>query len=102
MFETIGNIIKEYYKWILEGIGYTMLVALIGTIVGLGIGILIGVFRTIPTPRNKFLKVLKKIADVILSAYVVVFRCTPMLVQAMVIFLGFALLTNGQTLDVTF
>lgn len=101
MFETIGNIIKEYYKWILEGVGYTMLVALVGTIVGLGIGILIGIFRTIPTPRNKFLKVLKKIADFILSAYVEVFRCTPMMVQAMVIFWGFALVNNGQTLDVT-
>ncbi|MBQ3754934.1 MAG: amino acid ABC transporter permease, partial [Clostridia bacterium] len=101
MFEIIGNIIKEYYKWILEGVGYTMLVALVGTIVGLGIGILIGIFRTIPTPRNKFLKVLKKIADFILSAYVEVFRCTPMMVQAMFIFWGFALVNNGQTLDVT-
>ncbi len=101
MFETIGIIIKDYYKWILEGVGYTMLVALIGTLVGLGIGILIGVFRTMPTPKNKFLKVLKKIADVILSAYVEVFRCTPMMVQAMVIFWGFALLNDGQTLNVT-
>jgi len=101
MFETIGIIIKDYYKWILEGVGYTMLVALIGTLVGLGIGILIGIFRTMPTPKNKFLKVLKKIADVILSAYVEVFRCTPMMVQAMVIFWGFALLNDGQTLNVT-
>lgn len=101
MFETIGIIIKDYYKWILEGVGYTMLVALVGTLVGLGIGILIGIFRTMPTPKNKFLKVLKKIADVILSAYVEVFRCTPMMVQAMVIFWGFAFLNDGQTLNVT-
>jgi len=101
MFETIGNIISKYYAWILEGVGYTMLVALLGTLAGLAIGILIGVFRTIPTPRNKVLRAFKKVADVILSAYVEVFRCTPMMVQAMVIFWGFALLNDGQTLDVT-
>ena len=101
MFETIGTIIRDYYKWILEGIGYTLLVALVGTVIGLGIGILIGVFRTMPKPRNKFLRVLKKIADVVLSAYIEVFRCTPMMVQAMVIFWGFALINGGQTLDVT-
>jgi putative lysine transport system permease protein len=78
-----------------------MLVALIGTILGLVIGLLIGIFRTIPTPRNKCLRVLKKIADGILSAYVEVFRGTPMMVQAMVIFWGFALLNDGRTLDVT-
>ena len=101
-FKNIGSILKTYYPNILQGVGYTMLVALIGTIIGLLIGLLIGVFRTIPTPRNKFLKVLKKIADVILSAYVEIFRCTPMMVQALVIFWGFALLNNGRTLDVTF
>ena len=101
MFKTIGDIITNYYAWILRGVGYTMLVALLGTLAGLVIGILIGIFRTIPTPRNQFLRVLKKIADVILSAYVEVFRCTPMMVQAMVIFWGFALLNNGQTLNVT-
>ena len=101
-FQRIGSILENYYHSILLGVGYTMLVALIGTIIGLLIGLMIGVFRTIPTPRNRFLKVLKKIADVILSAYVEVFRCTPMMVQAMVIFWGFALLNNGRTLDVTF
>lgn len=101
MFKTIGDILSKYYPWILRGVGYTMLVALLGTIAGLVIGILIGVFRTVPTPRNKFLKVLKKVADIILSAYVEVFRCTPMMVQAMVIFWGFALLNGGKTLDVT-
>ena len=95
------EILKEYYTDILIGVGYTMLVALIGTIVGLFIGILIGTFRTIPTPKNKVARVFKKIGDVILSAYVEIFRGTPMMVQAMVIFWGFALLNNGRTMDVT-
>lgn len=100
--DIIISVIKEYSPWILKGVGYTMLIALTGTIVGLLIGILVGMFRTMPKSKNKFFAVLKKIGDFILSAYVEVFRCTPMMVQAMVIFWGFALLNDGKTLDVTF
>ena len=94
------EILKVYCVDILVGVGYTMLVALIGTIVGLFIGILIGIYRTIPTPKNKVARAFKKIGDFILSAYVEVFRGTPMMVQAMVIFWGFALLNNGVTMNV--
>lgn len=87
-FETIGDIISKYYLEILKGVGYTMLVAIIGTIVGLCIGLLIGMYRTMDEPKNKALKVLKKIGDAILSAYIEVFRGTPMMVQALVIFWG--------------
>lgn len=97
-FERIGNIISTYYKWILKGVGYTMLVAIVGTIVGLLIGVLIGMYRTLDTPKNKFLAVLKKIGDFILSAYIEIFRGTPMMVQAMVIYWGYAFATGGSTL----
>lgn len=95
------EIFKVYYVDILVGVGYTMLVALIGTIVGLFIGILIGIYRTIPTPKNKVARVFKRVGDYVLTAYVEIFRGTPMMVQAMVIFWGFALLNNGRTMDVT-
>ncbi|MGN0744185.1 MAG: amino acid ABC transporter permease [Christensenellales bacterium] len=100
-FERIGNILSNYYLWILKGVGYTMLVAVVGTLAGLLIGVLIGMYRTLESPKNKFLRVLKKVGDFILSAYVEIFRGTPMMVQAMVIFWGFALLNDGATLDVT-
>lgn len=100
-FSRIGNIIKTYYLSILKGVGYTILVAIVGTIVGLFIGLLIGMYRTLDTPKNKFLAVLKKIGDFILSAYIEIFRGTPMMVQAMVIFWGFALINNGSTMNVT-
>lgn len=87
-FEKIGDIISQYYLELLEGVGYTMLVAIIGTVVGLGIGLLAGMYRTIDKPQNKFLVALKKAGDAILSAYIEVFRGTPMMVQAMVIFWG--------------
>ncbi len=98
----MGDIISKYYSWILEGVGYTLLVSLISTVIGLFIGILIGIYRTMPTPKNAFLRTLKKIGDVILSVYIEVFRGTPMMVQAMVIFWGFALLNGGRTLNVVF
>ena len=102
IFVQIGNIIATYYPIILEGIGYTLLVSLIGTVVGLLLGLLIGIYRTMPDPHNKVGRVFKKIGDWILSAYVEIFRGTPMMVQAMVIFWGFALLNGGNTLDVVF
>lgn len=98
----MADIFAKYHQMIFKGIGYTMLVSIIGTIIGLVIGLLIGVFRTMPTPKNKFLRVLKKAADWMLSAYVEIFRGTPMMVQAMVIFWGFALINNGVTLNVVF
>ena len=105
LFAAMGNILKRYWSWLLGGVGYTLLVSLIGTVIGLMIGILIGMYRTIPDPKTnkrsgKVLKVFKKIGDYLLTAYIEIFRGTPMMVQAMVIFWGFALLNGGQTLDV--
>lgn len=93
-FEFIKKVIVSNYTNILIGVGNTLLVSLISTLIGLVIGILIGIFRTIPNPKNKFLYTLKKIGDIILSAYVEVFRGTPMMVQAMIIFNGLTLLSS--------
>lgn len=102
LFEQMGKIISKYHIWILKGVGYTLLVSLIGTIIGLIIGLLIGVYRTMPTPKHKFLRGIKKVGEWILNAYIEIFRGTPMMVQAMVIFWGFALLNDGKTLNVIF
>ncbi len=98
-FQAIGNIISNYWLWLLKGVGYTLLVSLISTVIGLLIGVLIGIYRTMPNPKNKVGRVFKKIGDYILAAYIEIFRGTPMMVQAMVIFWGFALLNGGQTLS---
>lgn len=86
----------------MKGVGYTLLVSLIGTIIGLIIGLLIGVYRTMPKPKHKFVRGLKRVGEWILNAYIEIFRGTPMMVQAMVIFWGFALLNDGKTLNVIF
>ena len=82
----------------LKGVGNTLLLALTGTLIGLLIGLLIGVFRTIPRPKNRAVRAIKKVADFILSAYIEIFRGTPMMVQAMVIYWGYAFASGGSTL----
>ena len=54
--------------------------------------------RTAPKPKNVPLRVLRKILDALITVYVEVFRGTPMMVQAMVIYWGYAFASGGNTL----
>lgn len=74
------------------GAGVTLALALVGTLIGCIIGLLVGVLRTIPVSQsaNSFVKFLHKLLQIILSIYIEVFRGTPMIVQAMVVYYGFA------------
>ena len=89
-----AGIVRQYYSYLLTGVGYTMLLALVGTVAGFCIGLLTGVVRTAPKSRNAVLRTLHSVVNV----YIEVFRSTPMMVQAMVIFWGYAFLNNGETL----
>lgn len=89
-FFLIIQIIKEYYPMFLRGAGMTLLVSMIGTILGSIIGVLVGVMRTIPIPERGIRRVFFKLINAFLSVYIEVFRGTPMIVQAMVIFYGSA------------
>ncbi len=91
-------ILRDYYPYLLSGVGYTMLIALVGTVAGFIIGMFTGVIRTAPMPKNNVLRILRKILDIIITVYVEVFRGTPMMVQSMVIYWGFAFATGGRTL----
>ncbi len=97
-FKEVYSIFTENWTFFLQGIGYTMLIALTGTIIGLFIGLVTGVIRTIPQPKNVILKVLLKVINAVISVYVEVFRGTPMMVQSMVIFWGYAFMNGGKTL----
>lgn len=76
----------------LRGAGVTLLISITGTLIGLVIGLLIGVIKTIPKrPGESVIKrFFLKIFRVLLQVYIEVFRGTPMIVQAMVIFYGLA------------
>ena len=97
-FRDVLNIVVKYYPNLLRGVGYTMLIALTGTLAGLVIGLATGVIRTTPLSKNGVVRVLQKILNAVIAVYVEIFRGTPMMVQAMVIYWGYAFASGGKTL----
>lgn len=95
--EVIG-LVRQYWSYLLTGVGYTMLIALIGTAAGFLIGLLTGVVRTAPRSKNSAVRALQKFLNAVIAVYIEVFRGTPMMVQAMVIYWGYAFLNDGSTL----
>ena len=97
-FQNVSGILTKYWSYLLSGLGYTMLIALTGTVIGLVIGLLTGIIRTVPLSKNKVIYYVQKVINIIITVYVEIFRGTPMMVQAMVIFWGYAFMNGGQTL----
>lgn len=64
------------YKQVLTGLKNTLLIAVVGLLIGIVIGTLLAIVKVLPQ-KNGVVKVLNKIADV----YVAFFRGTPMVVQ---------------------
>ena len=89
-FDWVLKMLRENWPMFLRGAENTLFIALIGTVIGFGIGILLGVVRTIPIDpsANVFKKFILKFANIIINIYIEVFRGTPMMVQAMVIYYG--------------
>lgn len=91
------RILREYWPLILRGAGVTLLLALTGTVIGFVLGLLVGVIRTVPRPDKKNpLWYIQRALNFLLSAYVEIFRGTPMIVQAMVMYYGFIMITGVQ------
>jgi len=93
-FDFIIKIVISYWPMFLRGAGMTLFISIIGTIFGFIIGLITGVIRTIPMPESGIQRAIIKIVNAILSVYVEVFRGTPMIVQAMVIYYGSAQVLN--------
>lgn len=89
-FNDIIKIISNNWQGFLRGAGITLLISIVGTLIGTFIGLIIGVVRTIPVPEKGIKRVILKVVNIILSAYIEFFRGTPMIVQAMVIYYGSA------------
>jgi len=88
-FGRIGFIIANYGASFLRGAGWTMSIAVICTILGCVIGFAVGIVQTIPaSPARPVRNALLSVAKAVLSAYVEIFRGTPMMVQAMFIYYG--------------
>ena len=91
-FGWVAFFIKQYGVYFLKGAGTTLLISTIGTILGFAIGLLVAIVRTIPVTENdsRERQVFMKVVQWILTAYIEVFRGTPMIVQSMVIYYGSA------------
>jgi len=89
-FGWVGYLVQEYGSLFLRGTGVTLLIAISGTVLGFLLGLLVAIARTIDVgPRAPLWKRIPvKILHGILTIYIEVFRGTPMIVQAMVIFYG--------------
>jgi putative lysine transport system permease protein len=100
-WDIIKRIIVEYWPSFLRGAGVTLLISIVGTVVGSIIGLLIGTVRTIPKPKHWISRALLKIINTILTVYIDVFRGTPMIAQAMVIYYG-SMMLFGIDMDKLF
>lgn len=89
-FGWVGFLIKQYGGLFLTGTGMTLLVSITGTVFGFLIGLLVAIARTIELPRGAgpVRRALLRALHMLLGAYIQVFRGTPMIVQAMVIYYG--------------
>lgn len=84
--------VQRYGTFFLRGAGTTLLISIIGTVVGFMIGLAVAIVRTIPIEENDspFRKGFFRVIQAIFVAYIEIFRGTPMIVQAMVIYYGSA------------
>ncbi|MGN0991347.1 MAG: amino acid ABC transporter permease [Candidatus Ventricola sp.] len=89
-FGWVGFLLRQYGGLFLSGTGMTLLVALSGTLFGFIIGLLVAIVRTIEIPRGMgpVKRAIRKLAHILIGIYIQVFRGTPMIVQAMVIYYG--------------
>ena len=85
-----GFLLKQYVGLVLSGTCTTLLIALTGTLFGFAIGLLVAIVRTIEIPRGMgpVKRAIRKLAHILIGVYIQVFRGTPMIVQAMVIYYG--------------
>lgn len=95
------GVVTEFKTLFWNGIVATMEISLFGTILGLVIAIIFGSLRTMKVkPKDKWIvKAFKKTINGIIKVYVTIFRGTPMIVQAMIIYYGFLKIFNWQPFD---
>ena len=107
-FGWVAFLLQKYGMLFLRGTGMTLLVALTGTAFGFIIGLLVAIVRaTSPMPAHGHRtaaaavhSALLKAVQLLLAAYIQVFRGTPMIVQAVVIYYGAQY--AGVFMDTTF
>ena len=97
-FEWVLFFIQGNWQQFLLGTATTLLVSLSGTIIGFFLGLGVSLIRYMKSDDKTtlFIKSIIKFFQIIVNIYIAIFRGTPMIVQAMVIFYGLPVLTKGS------
>lgn len=90
---------RKYSGMFIEGTVLTLYIAVTGTILGFVLGYVVGIIDDVKISDgdNIIKKLLVKLIKVIFAIYVEVFRDTPMIVQAMIIYYGFRQMGSEMT-----
>lgn len=89
-FEEVIYILNYYGMFFLQGMLSTLVLAIVGTIVGLILGMGLALLRNLKTTKRDSLitKIFKRLGSIFALTYIEIFRGTPMMVQAMIIYFG--------------
>lgn len=89
-FGWVVFLVEKYYLDFLRGLGVTLELAVIGTILGCLIGFIVGIVRSVVADQgaSPVSRGLLSVLKAILAVYVEIFRGTPMMVQATVVYYG--------------
>ena len=95
-FQRMIYILQEYSGSLIKGAATTMVIAIVCTLLGCVIGFAVGLLQTTEPHKNSgpVKRGLLKAVKLVLTAYVEIFRGTPMMLQAAFIFYGMAQLFN--------
>lgn len=98
-WQDIKKILNDYGSLFARGVGMTLLISIVSTLFGLLIGIFVAVIRKVEVNKKKssIKYYLVKGAQFLLAVYVEVFRGSPMMVQAILIYYGIPYLFGIHT-----
>lgn len=91
-FGWIVFLIQQYHNSYLQGLVTTLTTSLSGTLLGCCVGFVVGMIQSIDYQKDRgaLQNLLLAVPKAVCRVYVTVFRGTPMIVQAMVIYYGIA------------
>ena len=89
-FEWMVFLAKKYMDMFIQGTWLTLYIAVTGTILGFILGYLIGIIQDTKINKgdNIVKKILMRLLKIVSAVYVEIFRDTPMIVQAMIVYYG--------------
>ena len=95
--QDVALLLGAYWKQYLSGLGNTLALAIIATVIGCVIGLACGILNTIPcSPHDPMPKrVLLRLVRILVRVYVEVFRGTPMVLQSVFIYYGLPYFSNN-------